>query len=240
MPDLIAQGIEAQQRWRRTLPEGEPIVLGRLGGVWAVPWDHQVSRRHASLLWNGGRLEVVAAARRPKPAVPPRQGGRSLHAGARRALRHRADHLHAGRPAGERHRRRARARPAAVVQRAVPQAGAVPQSRPPHRGAQPAAGRDFRGGRRPGAFRAAGEHVAGGRAAGRRRRRRGGRAGGERVDEGHEGTKREAREAEKRHAAGKRLLHSPLSPPRHSAPRPRVCTGTSGWRSPPTSGPARG
>jgi adenylate cyclase len=59
MPDLIAQGIEAQQRWRRTLPEGEAIVLGRLGGVWAVPWDNQVSRRHAQLLWNGSRLEVV-------------------------------------------------------------------------------------------------------------------------------------------------------------------------------------
>lgn len=59
MPDLIAQGIEAQQRWRRTLPEGQPIVLGRVGGVWAVPWDHHVSRRHANLLWNGQSLEVV-------------------------------------------------------------------------------------------------------------------------------------------------------------------------------------
>jgi len=59
MPDLIAQGTEAQQRWRRTLPEGETIVLGRLGGVWAVPWDRQVSHRHAGLLWNGSRLEVV-------------------------------------------------------------------------------------------------------------------------------------------------------------------------------------
>ena len=59
MPDLIAQGTEAQQRWRRTLPEGETIVLGRLGGAWAVPWDRQVSHRHASLLWNGSALEVV-------------------------------------------------------------------------------------------------------------------------------------------------------------------------------------
>jgi adenylate cyclase len=59
MPDLIAQGTEAQQRWRRTLPEGETIVLGRVGGAWAVPWDRQVSHRHASLLWNGNALEVV-------------------------------------------------------------------------------------------------------------------------------------------------------------------------------------
>ena len=58
MPDLIAQGIEAQQRWRRTLPEGQTIVLGRLGGVWAVPWDHHVSRRHVRLECKGNRLEV--------------------------------------------------------------------------------------------------------------------------------------------------------------------------------------
>jgi adenylate cyclase len=58
MPDLIAQGVEAQQRWRRPLPEAEPIVVGRLGGVWAVPWDHHVSRHHVQILWNGRRLEV--------------------------------------------------------------------------------------------------------------------------------------------------------------------------------------
>jgi hypothetical protein len=59
MPDLIAQGVEPQQRWRRTLPEGQPVLLGRLGGTWAVPWDQHVSRRHARLLWSGKRLEVV-------------------------------------------------------------------------------------------------------------------------------------------------------------------------------------
>ena len=58
MPDLIAQGIEAQQRWRRPLPEGQEFVLGRVGGVWAVPWDHQVSRRHVGLAWDGRRLTV--------------------------------------------------------------------------------------------------------------------------------------------------------------------------------------
>lgn len=59
MPDLIAQGVEAQQRWRRTLPEGQSIVVGRLGGVWAVPWDQHVSRRHVQIRWNGARLEAV-------------------------------------------------------------------------------------------------------------------------------------------------------------------------------------
>jgi adenylate cyclase len=59
MPDLIAQGVEPQQRWRRSLPEGQAVLLGRLGGTWAVPWDQHVSRRHARLLWSGKRLEVV-------------------------------------------------------------------------------------------------------------------------------------------------------------------------------------
>ena len=59
MPDLIAQGVEPQQRWRRSLPEGESVLLGRLTGTWAVPWDQHVSRRHARLLWSGKRLEVA-------------------------------------------------------------------------------------------------------------------------------------------------------------------------------------
>ncbi|MBN2579070.1 MAG: adenylate/guanylate cyclase domain-containing protein [Pirellulales bacterium] len=67
MPDLIAQGTEAQQRWRRSLPEGQAVVLGRLLGTWGVPWDQHVSRRHVRLLWDGRRLEVsrLAEARNP-------------------------------------------------------------------------------------------------------------------------------------------------------------------------------
>jgi len=59
MPDLIAQGTEPQQRWRRSLPERQEIVLGRAGGAWGVPWDHQVSRRHLRVQWTGTRLEVA-------------------------------------------------------------------------------------------------------------------------------------------------------------------------------------
>jgi adenylate cyclase len=67
MPDLIAQGIEAHQRWRRPLPAGQPVILGREGGPWAVPWDHQVSRRHARVEWNGARLEVCRLAEAKNP-----------------------------------------------------------------------------------------------------------------------------------------------------------------------------
>jgi adenylate cyclase len=59
MPDLIAQGVEAQQRWRRSLPEGQAVVLGRSGGIWAVPWDQHVSRKHVSMCWEGDHLEVA-------------------------------------------------------------------------------------------------------------------------------------------------------------------------------------
>jgi adenylate cyclase len=59
MPDLIAQGIEPQQRWRRGLPDAQEVTIGRLGGTWAVPWDAHVSHRHAQLFWNGARLEVT-------------------------------------------------------------------------------------------------------------------------------------------------------------------------------------
>ncbi len=59
MPDLIAQGEEAQQRWRRALPTDESVLLGRLGGIWAVAWDSHVSRRHVRLRWTGELLEVT-------------------------------------------------------------------------------------------------------------------------------------------------------------------------------------
>jgi len=67
MPDLIAQGVEPQQRWRRRLPDKQPVVLGRLGGIWAVPWDGHVSRQHVRLQWNGERLEVNRTAEAKNP-----------------------------------------------------------------------------------------------------------------------------------------------------------------------------
>ncbi len=58
MPDLIAQGTDPQNRWRRTLAEGQPVVLGRLAGLWATPWDPHISRRHAEIYWNGKFLRI--------------------------------------------------------------------------------------------------------------------------------------------------------------------------------------
>ena len=67
MADLIAQGPEVQHRWRRALPEGQRLVLGRIGAAWSVPWDQHVSRKHAELCFRGGRLEVTRLADSQNP-----------------------------------------------------------------------------------------------------------------------------------------------------------------------------
>ena len=66
MADLIAQGGDAAQRWRRPLVPNETIVLGRQAN-WSVDWDDRISRRHAELLWDGAKLHVRkhATARNP-------------------------------------------------------------------------------------------------------------------------------------------------------------------------------
>ena len=173
MPDLIAQGPEAQQRWRRMLPEGEPIVLGRLGGVWAVPWDQQVSRRHVRLLWDGSRLEVarLADARNPlflhgqevdRCTLAPGEHfviGQTTFTLADQQVNVTAD------------------APEPVQQQSfsAQYLKQVQFRNPDHRieVLEPAAGRDFRGHGRSGAFCQVGQYAFGGRAPGRRRRGRG-------------------------------------------------------------------
>jgi len=65
--DLIAQGPEPQDRWRRPLPPGQPVVLGRGEGGWSIKWDGHISRRHCTVTWSEGRLEVekLPTARNP-------------------------------------------------------------------------------------------------------------------------------------------------------------------------------
>ena len=58
--ELVAHGVRAEDRWRRRLAAGEPVVLGRDAGTWQVPWERFLSRRHAELCWRDGRLTVTA------------------------------------------------------------------------------------------------------------------------------------------------------------------------------------
>jgi hypothetical protein len=66
--ELVATGPNPDERWRRRLPEGQTIRVGRapLEG-WAVPWDLRISREHVDLLLVGERLVVqrIETARNP-------------------------------------------------------------------------------------------------------------------------------------------------------------------------------
>ncbi len=58
MSDLIAQGPSPDDNWRRPLPPGETVALGRDPAAWPVPWEPFLSRRHAELTWKSGKLRV--------------------------------------------------------------------------------------------------------------------------------------------------------------------------------------
>ncbi len=62
MPDLIAQGSESTDRWRKALPTDvptvKPVPLGRTAEIYEVPWDNQISRVHAMMIWDGRLLHV--------------------------------------------------------------------------------------------------------------------------------------------------------------------------------------
>jgi adenylate cyclase len=58
MADLMVQGLDPESHWRRSLPEGESLILGRNAGDWTVCWDKHISRQHAEVTWYGGRLWV--------------------------------------------------------------------------------------------------------------------------------------------------------------------------------------
>ncbi len=67
MADLIAQGEQPSDRWRRALPVGQSLLLGRTTIPWAVPWDDRISREHSRLTWSGEtlRIEHLAEAKNP-------------------------------------------------------------------------------------------------------------------------------------------------------------------------------
>lgn len=58
MADLIAQGSESQHRWRRSLPEGRWVELGRGSSGFSTPWDDLISRHHVKLRWQDGQLDI--------------------------------------------------------------------------------------------------------------------------------------------------------------------------------------
>lgn len=57
MIELLAEGLEPQQRRRLELQSGRAYVLGREGDL-AIPWDQHISRRHVELVVNGEGVSV--------------------------------------------------------------------------------------------------------------------------------------------------------------------------------------
>ena len=60
MADLIAQGPQRRDRWRRRLGPDITVRLGRAHDTWAVPWDNRISRYHAQMTWAESSLRVEA------------------------------------------------------------------------------------------------------------------------------------------------------------------------------------
>ena len=67
MVELVIQG-PAGQMLRQQLIEGQTVRLGRApANGWAIEWDRSISREHADLLWQGGRLSVTCLATAANP-----------------------------------------------------------------------------------------------------------------------------------------------------------------------------
>lgn len=67
MYDLVAEGPTPGDRWRKKVPEGVRLTVGRQSPPWDTPWDSQISRRHVELFLRGDRLEVERLASAANP-----------------------------------------------------------------------------------------------------------------------------------------------------------------------------
>lgn len=67
MYDLVAEGPTPSDRWRKKIPEGVTLTIGRQAPPWDTPWDSQVSRRHVEVHLAGESLQV----RKIEAAVNP-------------------------------------------------------------------------------------------------------------------------------------------------------------------------
>ena len=68
MLELMVNGPEANQQWRREIPADEVIRIGRAPrSGWAVPWDLLISREHCEIKLKGQSIGVkrLDAARNP-------------------------------------------------------------------------------------------------------------------------------------------------------------------------------
>jgi adenylate cyclase len=75
--ELLVQGTAAHERWQTELLPGRRIVIGRTAAAdLVVPWDHRISRRHAEIVLQDGRLLVH---RLPEARNPVMYDGRAVN-----------------------------------------------------------------------------------------------------------------------------------------------------------------
>lgn len=68
MAELLTVGPESEQHWKKELPPDLPIRIGRAPkSGWSVPWDRKISREHATITFQDGKLVVqtLETARNP-------------------------------------------------------------------------------------------------------------------------------------------------------------------------------
>ncbi len=58
MAELVAQGPKPEQHWRQLVPENQPFTLGKMCPPFDAKWDDFISRKHATLLYRDGQLQV--------------------------------------------------------------------------------------------------------------------------------------------------------------------------------------
>lgn len=75
--ELVCQGVDGQML-RQPLIEGQPIRIGRApASGWAIEWDRSISREHADLIWQHGKLSVSCL---PTAANPIKLQGNPIRA----------------------------------------------------------------------------------------------------------------------------------------------------------------
>jgi adenylate cyclase len=76
---VLVSGPEPSQREDHTLCEGEEVRIGRAPQKgWKIPWDRAISREHADLVWQNGKLRVTCTPNARNPLVYRNEPTRKL------------------------------------------------------------------------------------------------------------------------------------------------------------------
>ncbi len=69
MMELIVRGQQEGQQWRRELPAGQAVIVGRDAAQWSVPWEPWISRHHIELRSGNTHVYVRSLPNARNPVV---------------------------------------------------------------------------------------------------------------------------------------------------------------------------